>query len=420
MADYVEAQTIPYRQVRELGEEVPIASRIIKVANAFDDLTGAATTRARSGRPTSASTSAWATSTTPTWSRRSPWRPRTPRWGGSGARTRRALASGAPAPPRKRSRGSPDACHLHRRVGIDVSIASLQGRDIPSPERESELWMGAHEEGPARTDRTGRARPRNRRGGRPGRRARRGCVARFGPRLPFLLKVLAPGRAISIQAHPSAEQAARCGPPPVTRSTSTTGPSPSSCSRSRRSRCSSGCAPRRGRSRRAARVPPLVEIVEKAAVANDPAHAMLGSVLATPADEVDGLARDVVAACVRLEATGDEFGRGGGRRRAGGGGAPRRHRPGRAAPHAPPGAAAGGVHRRRRRGAALLRARARHRGARQLRQRRARRSTSKAVNVAERCASSTRSPTAWPAMAAWSSPGSRRSTAPPTGSSSTG
>jgi len=40
VADYVEAQTTPYRLVRELGEEVPVASRIIKVANAFDDLTG--------------------------------------------------------------------------------------------------------------------------------------------------------------------------------------------------------------------------------------------------------------------------------------------------------------------------------------------------------------------------------------------
>ncbi|MFL6151566.1 MAG: HD-GYP domain-containing protein [Ornithinibacter sp.] len=40
VADYVEAQTIPYRQVRELGEDLPVASRIIKVANAFDDLTG--------------------------------------------------------------------------------------------------------------------------------------------------------------------------------------------------------------------------------------------------------------------------------------------------------------------------------------------------------------------------------------------
>jgi len=40
VADFVEAQTTAYRQVRELGEEVPVASRIIKVANAFDDLTG--------------------------------------------------------------------------------------------------------------------------------------------------------------------------------------------------------------------------------------------------------------------------------------------------------------------------------------------------------------------------------------------
>jgi hypothetical protein len=40
VAGYVEAQTTPFRLVRELGEEVPMASRIIKVANAFDDLTG--------------------------------------------------------------------------------------------------------------------------------------------------------------------------------------------------------------------------------------------------------------------------------------------------------------------------------------------------------------------------------------------
>ncbi len=43
VADYVEAQTTPYRQVRELGEVVPLPSRIIKVANAFDDLTGGRT-----------------------------------------------------------------------------------------------------------------------------------------------------------------------------------------------------------------------------------------------------------------------------------------------------------------------------------------------------------------------------------------
>ena len=36
----LEAQTTPYRQVREFGEELPVASRIIKVANAYEDLAG--------------------------------------------------------------------------------------------------------------------------------------------------------------------------------------------------------------------------------------------------------------------------------------------------------------------------------------------------------------------------------------------
>lgn len=39
IAVIIEAQTIQYRQVRELGENVPVAARIIKVCNAFDDLT---------------------------------------------------------------------------------------------------------------------------------------------------------------------------------------------------------------------------------------------------------------------------------------------------------------------------------------------------------------------------------------------
>jgi hypothetical protein len=40
VAEYVEGQTTPYRLVRELGEPVPLPSRILKVANAYDDLTG--------------------------------------------------------------------------------------------------------------------------------------------------------------------------------------------------------------------------------------------------------------------------------------------------------------------------------------------------------------------------------------------
>jgi hypothetical protein len=43
VADIVEAVPTPYRLVRELGEDVAFASRIIKVANAYDDLTGGRT-----------------------------------------------------------------------------------------------------------------------------------------------------------------------------------------------------------------------------------------------------------------------------------------------------------------------------------------------------------------------------------------
>jgi len=43
----LESQSKPYRHVRELGEDLPISSRIIKVANAFDDLVGERAYRAR-------------------------------------------------------------------------------------------------------------------------------------------------------------------------------------------------------------------------------------------------------------------------------------------------------------------------------------------------------------------------------------
>ena len=40
VARILEAQTTPYRQVREFGQDLPMPSRIIKVVNAFDDLSG--------------------------------------------------------------------------------------------------------------------------------------------------------------------------------------------------------------------------------------------------------------------------------------------------------------------------------------------------------------------------------------------
>jgi len=40
VAVILEAQTTPFRQVREFGEVLPLSSRVIKVCNAFDDLAG--------------------------------------------------------------------------------------------------------------------------------------------------------------------------------------------------------------------------------------------------------------------------------------------------------------------------------------------------------------------------------------------
>jgi hypothetical protein len=47
VAVILEAQTTSYRHVRELGEDLPLASRIIKVCNAYDDMAGSRPARAR-------------------------------------------------------------------------------------------------------------------------------------------------------------------------------------------------------------------------------------------------------------------------------------------------------------------------------------------------------------------------------------
>jgi len=47
VAVILEAQTTSYRHVRELGEDLPLASRIIKVCNAYDDMAGSRPSTAR-------------------------------------------------------------------------------------------------------------------------------------------------------------------------------------------------------------------------------------------------------------------------------------------------------------------------------------------------------------------------------------
>ncbi|SDY71304.1 mannose-6-phosphate isomerase, type 1 [Micromonospora pattaloongensis] len=87
-------------------------------------------------------------------------------------------------------------------------IAQLQGRPVPSDGPEAELWMGAHPGAPSMVRRDGDevslaelidANPREWLGP--------DVVARFGPRLPYLLKLLAAQTPLSLQAHPDADQA---------------------------------------------------------------------------------------------------------------------------------------------------------------------------------------------------------------------
>ncbi|GAA2220251.1 mannose-6-phosphate isomerase, class I [Streptomyces nogalater] len=87
--------------------------------------------------------------------------------------------------------------------GSPTAIPQLLGAE-PTGEPQAEMWMGAHPGAPSRTPRGTlveviEADPERELGAR--------AVARFGPRLPFLLKILAAGAPLSLQVHPDLEQA---------------------------------------------------------------------------------------------------------------------------------------------------------------------------------------------------------------------
>ena len=95
----------------------------------------------------------------------------------------------------------------HYAWGSKTALARLQGRP-PAAEPEAELWLGAHPQTPSAVTVAGRRVSLERLiAERPA--AALGAVAqRFGGALPFLLKVLAVGEPLSIQAHPTRQQAA--------------------------------------------------------------------------------------------------------------------------------------------------------------------------------------------------------------------
>ncbi|GAA3135581.1 mannose-6-phosphate isomerase, class I [Planomonospora alba] len=90
--------------------------------------------------------------------------------------------------------------------GSRTDIAALTGRPVPAPGPEAEMWLGAHPAGPsllAGQDRSLAAAVAADPHGQLG----EAVLARFGARLPYLMKLIAVARPLSLQVHPSAEQA---------------------------------------------------------------------------------------------------------------------------------------------------------------------------------------------------------------------
>ena len=92
--------------------------------------------------------------------------------------------------------------------GSHSALAQLSGRSYPTPGPEAELWMGAHPSAPSEVETEAGHVPLLEWIARDPVAVLGADVAeRFGAELPFLFKVLAPARALSIQTHPNAAQA---------------------------------------------------------------------------------------------------------------------------------------------------------------------------------------------------------------------
>ncbi|MFQ5418111.1 MAG: mannose-6-phosphate isomerase, class I, partial [Myxococcota bacterium] len=92
--------------------------------------------------------------------------------------------------------------------GSHTALAELLGAPSPSAQPQAELWMGAHREAPSRVRAGSDEPPLADWIARDAIAVLGPEVARhFGGELPFLLKILAAARPLSLQTHPDAQQA---------------------------------------------------------------------------------------------------------------------------------------------------------------------------------------------------------------------
>lgn len=94
--------------------------------------------------------------------------------------------------------------------GSRTALAELLGGPVPAPHPQAELWLGAHPADPSMLLHADGAQTSLLEAlhADPDRHLGTRCAQQWGKRLPFLLKVLAAEEPLSLQAHPSAEQAA--------------------------------------------------------------------------------------------------------------------------------------------------------------------------------------------------------------------
>ena len=95
----------------------------------------------------------------------------------------------------------------HYPWGSHTVIPELLGEPSPSEQPYAELWIGAHPDQPSvLSDGTALDKAIM---AEPARLLSPRVEEHFGARLPFLMKVLAAERPLSLQAHPTVEQAQR-------------------------------------------------------------------------------------------------------------------------------------------------------------------------------------------------------------------
>lgn len=92
--------------------------------------------------------------------------------------------------------------------GSRTAILELLGQSVPADKPQAELWMGAHPKAPSQVFADGlwRSLPEVIQES-PEETLGQEVAARFSNKLPFLFKVLAAAKPLSIQAHPNKEQA---------------------------------------------------------------------------------------------------------------------------------------------------------------------------------------------------------------------